>query len=264
MKQVVELAKNDRWHTTTLPAPRQELMPGVRWGRVAELYTPAYWAAQAWMCVIEQRSLKYTLGTTLGEEVTACILGGHGMPAEVGLAAYDRLRTRGLIAPGIQRELIESALKEPLNVCGRVVKYRFASQKARYLSIALGRLHSAKDLECRSAIQLRRWLMDLPGVGPKTASWIVRNWLHSDDVAILDTHIVRAGQLMGVFGYDVALPRDYMLLEQRFISFAQAVGVKTSVLDALMWLHMRDSPPSVRACSADERDACANEATGAD
>jgi endonuclease III len=41
--------------------------------------------------------------------------------------------------------------------------------------------------------------MSLPGIGPKTASWIARNWLDADDVAILDIHIMRVGQVIGLF-----------------------------------------------------------------
>ncbi|MDZ3993341.1 hypothetical protein PspTeo4_24872 [Pseudomonas sp. Teo4] len=40
---------------------------------------------------------------------------------------------------------------------------------------------------------LRDWLLELPGIGYKTASWVARNWLDADDVAILDIHILRAG-----------------------------------------------------------------------
>jgi thermostable 8-oxoguanine DNA glycosylase len=83
--------------------------------------------------------------------------------------------------------------------------------------------------------------MSFRGIGPKTASWIVRNWYDSDDVAILDVHIVRAGQIAGVFPRTAALPRDYYVLEDLFLRFARAIEVRPSALDAKMWSQMRQA-----------------------
>ena len=88
--------------------------------------------------------------------------------------------------------------------------------------------------------------MTLPGVGPKTASWIVRNWLGSDQVAILDIHVVRAGLLMNLFSPEDDVSKDYPCMEAKFISFSQALGVPTSDLDALIWWMMRTTPKLVR------------------
>jgi endonuclease III len=46
---------------------------------------------------------------------------------------------------------------------------------------------------------MRQLLLSIEGIGPKTASWIVRNVMGSDDVAIIDIHILRACTGMGVF-----------------------------------------------------------------
>ena len=42
-------------------------------------------------------------------------------------------------------------------------------------------------------LSLREFLLQLHGIGYKTASWIVRNFTGSDDVAIVDIHLRRAG-----------------------------------------------------------------------
>jgi thermostable 8-oxoguanine DNA glycosylase len=81
--------------------------------------------------------------------------------------------------------------------------------------------------------------MGLPGIGPKTASWIVRNWTGTDEVAILDVHVLRAGQLMGLFPREIKLPRDYGRLEQIFLEFSKALNVRASLLDAIIWREMR-------------------------
>ena len=85
-----------------LPEPEAEVMPGVRWGDVAAFPTPAYWAYQVMARRIERNAIRYRLGTSLKEEVGACLLGGHGIPAKVGVVAFEHLRRRGqiMVAPG--------------------------------------------------------------------------------------------------------------------------------------------------------------------
>ncbi len=125
---------------------------------------------------------------------------------------------------------------------GRQVRYRFAKQKARYLSAALKQL-SAERPPLSSGKELRDWLLVIPGIGYKTASWVARNWLDADDVAILDIHILRAGLLGKFFESSLTVERNYLELEEQFIRFSKGLGVRASELDALMWLEMMSSPP---------------------
>jgi len=221
-----------------LPAAEEEVLPGVAWGRAEECLTPAYWASQVWMNEADQTYCHYRLGTTLIEEVAACLLGGHGIPAEVGLMAYERVRDSGLLASTPSAEDLETLLRTPLLVKGRPIRYRFARQKAVYLSTALARLH-AQSAYPQSGRDLRAFLLELPGIGPKTASWITRNWLESDEVAILDIHILRAGAAAGFFPKKVDLAKTYFRLEESFLAFAGAISCRASVLDNFMWHQMR-------------------------
>lgn len=227
------------------PAPDTLLLDGVRWGAVDAFPTPAYWQCQ----VIERRLIgkppTYRLGRTLTEEVAACLLGGHGIPASVGIAAYERLRERGAFA-GIPPsfEQLETWLREPLLMGQRQVRYRFASQKARYLAEAIPLAQSAPVFTVGR--DLRNWLMQLSGVGPKTASWIARNWMDADDVAILDVHIMRVGQAVGLFPKKLTVERHYFELEALFLQFSAALDVRTAELDAVIWYEMATSPSIVR------------------
>ena len=92
---------------------------------------------------------------------------------------------------------------------------------------------------------IREALLQLEGIGPKTASWIVRNLLGSDEVAILDVHLIRACQQMRVFPHRLALPKDYDALEERFLSFSHAIRIRPSVLDAVIWSEARS--PNARS-----------------
>jgi thermostable 8-oxoguanine DNA glycosylase len=83
--------------------------------------------------------------------------------------------------------------------------------------------------------QFRTLLTRLNGVGLKTASWVVRNLTRSDEIAIIDIHIRRAGVAAGVFDPDWVLPRDYLLFEEAFCAWAAAGGVRTADLDLCVW-----------------------------
>lgn len=227
-----------------LPACDAEAMPGLAWGAVDAFPTPAYWAYQVLARRVCGGSPRHRLGTTLREEVADCLLGGHGIPASVGLAAFRRLQTAGLVAASPSEEDLLRELSRPLNVEGRRVHYRFARQRASYLSQALERL-SEESPPLGSGRALRDWLIGLPGIGLKTASWIARNWLDADDVAILDIHILRAGALGGFLDAALTVERHYPELEAQFIRFSGAIGVRPSELDAVIWHEMMSSPATV-------------------
>jgi thermostable 8-oxoguanine DNA glycosylase len=228
-----------------LPPASELLLPGVPWGRVEGFPTPAYWAYQ----VMSKRVLggppEYKLGHTLAEEVAACLLGGHGIPAAVGIAAFERLRQRGVLAGTPTEEELLKLLEETLTVHGRTVRYRFAKQKARYVSEALKRVATG-DAPLQTGRALRDWLLQLNGIGPKTASWIARNWLRADDVAILDIHILRVGVAIGLFPKNLTVERHYFALEELFLAFSQRMGVRASELDAVIWFEMARSPLSTQ------------------
>lgn len=224
-----------------LPAPDALLMKNVRWGAVDAFPTPAYWQYQIFARRLVGRPAGYKLGRTLSEEVAACLLGGHGIPAKVGIAAYERLRTLGAFSASSSSEAqFEAWLREPLQVGQRQVRYRFAAQKARYLAASLPLVKTAPAFA--TGKQLRDWLVQLPGIGPKTASWIARNWMDADDVAILDIHIMRIGQAIGLFPRELTVERHYCELETLFLQFSQALDVRASELDAVVWYEMASSP----------------------
>ena len=221
----------------TLPSPDEFALPGIRWGGFDELLTPAFWCGQAW----QHRQLgtysNLRLGETLEEEVAACLLGGYGMPAELALAAYRRLRNTGMLNRTPRAEEIEAALSQPFENQGQLRKYRFPRQKALYLSASLQLLVGFS--EPKDDRQFRDSLAELPGVGLKTASWVVRNLRPLSSVAVIDVHILRAGRHMGLFPDSWEPARNYRDLECTFVEFADALKVPAPALDSIMWDYMR-------------------------
>lgn len=251
--QIMRAAANGRVHELLLPTPTAQLGEAT-WGRFDELFTPAFWRGQVWQHQLIGTYADNRLGRNLREELAACLLGGYGIPAALGLAAFRRVRDRGLLTGESDYGSLVTALQEPFVVAGRSRRYRFARQKARYLAEGLpatdGISHELPDRDFRDA------LTHLPGVGLKTSSWIVRNLRGSDAIAILDVHIVRAGRLAGIFPSHLSPERDYHDLEDRFLTFAAAIGAQASMLDALMWDYMRRLPRCLfRDSDSDDRQA---------
>ncbi|WP_374588711.1 8-oxoguanine DNA glycosylase [Ideonella dechloratans] len=235
-----------------LPPIEAEVLPGVAWGAIEAFPSPAYWTYQVLARRLIAQPVRYRLGQTLPEEVGACLLGGHGIPAAIGLAAFHKLKAAGVFARATSEDELLRLLSEKMSLGDRSVGYRFAKQKACYLSAALARLANETP-PSRSGRHLRDWLVSIPGIGYKTASWISRNWLDACDVAILDIHILRAGFLAGFFSPELTVERDYLRLEEQFLAFSAAVGVQASELDAVIWLEMKSSPATVTALMGGHR-----------
>lgn len=178
---------------------------------------------------------------SLPEQVGFCLLGGYGITAELNHAYYERLIAEGVFRSGadVSPEYIEEMLRKPALVGARWVRYRFPRQRATRLSAALREIDEDPPT-VTTALEFRRRLTRIQGIGPKTASWITRNWLGSDEVAILDIHILRAGVLIGLFDPGFKLPRDYEELEARFLNFCRALGARASLVDAVIWRGMRN------------------------
>jgi thermostable 8-oxoguanine DNA glycosylase len=228
----------------TLPAPNQQVMQGVQWGKAEELFTPAFWKYQALLQRARHRYTEHRIGTSLLDEVSVCLLGGYGLPAELGLAAFDRLKNAGMLDGYASAKQLEAELSVPFDMSGRPRRYRFPRQKSRYLAAALIAVRELPEPTC--GLTLRTFLMGLDGIGPKTASWIVRNYLASNEVAILDVHVIRAGAEAGIFDQAADPARDYFGLEARFLSFCVALDEPASQLDAMMWDFMRRVGPTAR------------------
>lgn len=238
MSQIVRALISGDFRTLDLPDSGAALIEGVRWGRFDEIFSPAFWATQVWFVSESKMSWRYRIGDSLKEEVSACLLGGYGMRSEVGVAVFQSLRTKGMLQDSPSEADLLDVLSRPVFVRGKPIRYRYPRQRSRYLSQALHRL-SREIPPTDDDLKFRDWLVTFPGVGFKTASWITRNWLDSDRVAILDVHVHRAGVLAGIFHLSESPSNCYLSLEKKLVDFAKALNVRLSLLDAVIWDQMR-------------------------
>jgi N-glycosylase/DNA lyase len=239
--QIISAILGDKVRRLRLPDAQKIIMPGVTWGSFDQFFTPAYWVSQLWMLGDDPVALSYKLGRTLKEETAVCLLGGHGITAEMCLAAYAALRNKGILYKEVvSREEIASILKGKISFGTRSFRYRFPNKKAEFLAPALNALTNETPSVCDHKL-FRNWFLRFAGIGLKTASWITRNWLNSGSVAILDIHVVRCGQLCGLFRRDHNPTRHYFEMEAIYLDFAHRIRADAAKLDVLIWQHMRQA-----------------------
>lgn len=225
-----------------IPYENEFIDKDIQWGKNEELFTPSFWYTQTIMNEITNNEiLNYQIGTgSLIEETIACLIGGYGIPSEIGNAKFRQIQVHLnelLILPNLEK--IESIMSKPLiNNKKQEIKYRFIKQKSRYIFDALLKLKKIEETNF-SDLELRNELLKINGIGPKTASWIVRNYRKSDCVAIIDIHIHRAGLLAGFFNIKDNLQKDYFKMEKKFLNFCNNINLSAAKVDAVIWRTMK-------------------------
>lgn len=226
-----------------IPDPDTEWTPGLRWGDASLLLTPAWIAKHAHMRW-RQGAYSQMFGrryNSLAEELVFCVLSGFGIKAEVASAAFLALKSEGIFDRTMDVQSIEEVLRRPSRLeDGRLSKYRFPKVRAGYLHDALQKASDLDDID--DGLELRDRLIEIQGIGPKTAAFVARNHLGCDRVAILDIHVLRAGSISRVFPSKYNLDKDYSALEVLFLKFADAAAIPASILDMTIWEMMRAIP----------------------
>ena len=252
--QLVHHYSSSGWHELSLPPPDAPLqhMPQIKWGQPAHLFSPSFWRFQHWVEIeLEPKQApRCQLGEGgLLEEIIACLLGGHGLPAETSLAYFSRMKSTGFLHEKPKTpEVVEDFLKEPVQVGGSLRRYRFWRTKAKAIWAILTK--HREDIErIESSLaeprQTRDKLTKFPGIGLKTASWICRNWLNNDDLAVLDIHILRSLSKLGCSVASVQTPRHYFEAESHFLALSHSLGIPTRSLDLVMWAITRQLPTNM-------------------
>jgi thermostable 8-oxoguanine DNA glycosylase len=180
-------------------------------------------------------------------ELLFCLLGGFGISFELALSASTTLWELDPFAPRweeaeiLDRICFELSQRqfEPRNASGSLRRYRFPNRKAhlilaarRWLAVT-GRVHQAlTELELEQ--DRRRLLCNCPGIGPKSASWLLRNLGMATRLAILDVHLIRALQEAGKITTET-LPRDYEAVEAVFLAWCDQLGAPPAAFDLFVW-----------------------------
>ena len=79
----------------------------------------------------------HRLGINLHEEFAVFLLGGYGIPAEMVMRAFPRLRSAGLSEGTASQAAIGAELTQLARISDRGARYRFHAQRARTLTGAV-------------------------------------------------------------------------------------------------------------------------------
>jgi len=132
---------------------------------------------------------------------------------------------------------------------GQIVKElssaRFIQKKSAYIIEARKKLLLDSKVSLKSVIsqigdgyKAREWLVqNVKGIGYKEASHFLRNIGFEQNLAILDRHIIKNLQFLGVIKeIPGSLSKGrYFEIEKRMMEFSKAVQIPMSYLDLVMW-----------------------------
>jgi len=166
-------------------------------------------------------------------ELSFCILtpGSRAINAD---EAVRRLKKRGLLFRG-SREQIAKLIR------GLV---RFHNNKASYIVAAREVFRRKKRLDIKRRLneqkgpETREWLVkNIKGLGYKEASHFLRNIGFGEEIAILDTHILKNLKRYRVINKipDAISKKAYLDIEDRMRSFSRRIKIPMQELDLLFW-----------------------------
>lgn len=189
----------------------------------------------------------------LWRELVGCILGSR-IRHELAQQALHAIARSGLLNwrrrssnfRQYERDL-RRVLKEGRGRESR--RYPLASTRAAHIRRAAERFadrrSSIHDLlqSAPSVVLARRKLVaDVAGIGPKQASLFLRNIGFTDQIAVLDSHILTYMNWAGIGDYtasSVASISRYEALESRFVLHAQSLGHAPHRFDIAVWVVVR-------------------------
>jgi len=191
-------------------------------------------------------------------ELVACILGSQ-VQYEHALAAVNYLKTMGLLdinhllETQIDLELqIKEALEQPIfppltKFGGR--KYRYPAMRANHIRRTMEAIYlkrnSIKGILESSIDEYDarlRFMSIAIGIGPKQASLFLRNIGYTDNLAILDTHVLRYMSMVGLLPQkinSVSSVQKYEQIENKLFRYTKKFKEKLSCIDTAIWIVMR-------------------------
>lgn len=196
--------------------------------------------------------IKELSGHELRIELIACLLGSQ-VRAESANAAVDQLSRAGLLTTRrwlMNDDEFEHQVRRVLAGEGGLVKtasYRFPTARARQIAelrSALQRISIREVIDNSSdpRVLRRKLVRELPGIGPKQASMFLRNIGASYDLAILDVHVLRFLQFIGVLQIEsvcISALNSYERVELLAKRFADSMGKSVGLIDWAIWITMK-------------------------
>lgn len=194
-------------------------------------------------------------------ELVACLLGSRVF-FELAQASARALATSGaldyLSSLGAKHDYlnrITSVLSKPVwakTYCGtyKHIRYRFPKSRANSIAKTAERIYNSPEKSIMNILEqssdsnnARKLIVERShGIGPKQASLFLRNIGYSDDLAILDSHILRYMYIVRITGKhftSIGSIGIYERIESDLSKYAEDLGYQLSCLDTAIWIVMR-------------------------
>lgn len=143
---------------------------------------------------------------------------------------------------------LEEIFTTPQNVENSMVKYRFPKTRAKYIAYSLFFLEDSGGIKkilknSKSTLDIRKFIVkNIKGMGPKQASHFLRNIGFSNNIAVLDVHILRYMNIQGVISEEyksTSSLKVYEYLELKLIKFLEFILAPIGFIDQAIWIVMR-------------------------
>ncbi len=166
------------------------------------------------------------------DELTFCLFTPQSK-AKVCWDTVEKLREKGMIEEGEKSEIAEE-----------IKKVRFRHNKSSYLVEARDDFLK-DDISLKEKLKefddpkdARKWIVDnIKGLGYKESSHFLRNIGYTQDLAILDRHILKNLQKLGVIEEEpkTLTKRRYLEIEEKMKRFSEEVDIPLGHLDLVLW-----------------------------
>ena len=189
------------------------------------------------------------------EEFFFILLGGFGITYELNKSGLKCLKQKGYLVNSLYdtdenvittskrlREEFNTKQFEPRTTMGEFRKYRFIESKSITIAKAGNWLWGecmwdlVNHLKNIDGKVTREWLCTCPGIGMKSASWFLRNVGINEDYAVLDIHVLRFMERLGICVPQMVTEKTYIHLEGILKNICDQIGVALGRMDYLLWI----------------------------
>lgn len=183
----------------------------------------------------------------LFQELVSCILGSK-TKYEVASNCMDDLKRLNLLNP---KKIISkpARIKNAIYKSLKKNKYQYPNSKAEYIVSTAIELYAKQKITLKKILILRssdyearEYIVKFcKGIGPKQASLFLRNIYYSDQLAILDSHVIKFMNMQGIHN-NKKYPTnksEYLKYEASLQIYANTLKKSMAQLDVAIWIVMR-------------------------
>lgn len=200
----------------------------------------------------------YTSEKELWYELVFSILSSR-VKYELAMASFNNLKIskiinepENMISSASITSDIESVLKNPVSYTYNdkqiISSFPFPKQRSKYIFRTAQNIYSDSSIleiikSSSDAKLIREKLVNIcVGLGPKQISMCLNNFTISNNLAVLDTHILSYLKLLQIIKLDlisVGSLKLYETIEEKFVNYANHLSANLRKLDLSIWIVMR-------------------------